>query len=289
MRRIPLLVAGMVAGVLPLTAVAQSGSRVEIRTRGDGTVICSRDGRTIDCATVRKDSERARTLAERRAADARARAEAARRRTDEARDRLRERIRDIPRRRVRDDTRPRIGIGGGADVRRFDSVDRYSGQLGVDFRGRSGIGIRPEVVYAWTDRQRASAPSVSCETCLALFAPYEYRSRSKLLGANLNATYAFLRGSPIRPYALGGIGVLVTQEVAPVLTSSAPLSGLPGTAFTYRTEGRNRTDIGLNAGAGLEFGRGPVRLFTEMRYYLLDRASTRGFSGMLPITAGLRF
>ena len=54
---------------------------------------------------------------------------------------------------------------------------------------------------------------------------------------------------------------------------------------------RNRTnvDLGLNAGAGLEFKIGPARLFTEFRYFLADPGNGAGYSGMLPITGGIRF
>ena len=216
-------------------------------------------------------------------------------RRDLERDRIRDRIRDRAlRSRTRYyDTRPRLSLGGGADIRRFDDVNRYVAHGGVDFRASSGLGMRPEVVFGWTDRQRETLPTIVCPACGALpvtSQTFELRSRSKMLGVNLDATYTMLRGSFVRPYVLGGVGVLSTRETVPVVATTTSLSSVQGaTALTYRTESHDRVDLGLNAGAGMEFGRGPVRLFTEFRYFLNDTPSARGFSGMLPITAGLRF
>src|SRR5688500_8008338 len=95
MRRssLPLLVAAgaLCAVTLPTAARAQRGSNIEIRTRGDGAVECRRDGRRVDCESLRGESARA---AE-RAADARRRAEEVRRREH---DREMARVRESTRR-----------------------------------------------------------------------------------------------------------------------------------------------------------------------------------------------
>jgi opacity protein-like surface antigen len=305
------------------TAGAQSSTRIEIQTDRDGNMRCYRNGRRIDCDDIRADRDRALERAREareareRAAEvrerARERADEARRRAEETRrwelDRLREQRERVDRereyarvrvvqapRRFYDDLRPRVTVGGGADIRRFDDVNRYVVAAGVDFHSSFGIGVRPEVVYAWSDRQREQLPAVVCAACTANqlgtvnTTAVELRSRSQMLGVNLNATYSFLRRSMVRPYVLGGIGVLSTREAFPIVASTVPLVGNPQiTTITYRTETRDHVDVGLNTGAGMEFGRGPVRLFTEFRYFLTDTPTTRGFSGMLPITAGLRF
>src|SRR5205085_1878060 len=80
--------------------------------------------------------------------------------------------------------------------------------------------------------------------------PAELRSRSRLLGVNLNATYSMLRGSFARPYLLGGVGVLTTREVVPVVSSVQPLAGNPQIMqVTYRSESRDHAELGLNAAA----------------------------------------
>jgi hypothetical protein len=208
---------------------------------------------------------------------------------DRDRERARERARELQRRRSLD-LRPSVSLGGGADIRRFDDVNRYVVNGGVEFRTRFGLGVRPEVLYGWSDRQTEQLPLVICATCSALPPTVTLRSRSQMLGVNLNATYTMLRSSPVRPYLLGGVGVLSTREVTPVVATTQVVGGSPAAQqVTYTTSSRDRVDLGLNAGAGMEFGRGPVRLFTEFRYFLNDTPSARGFSGMLPITAGLRF
>jgi hypothetical protein len=272
----------------------------------------------VDCESLRSDIARAEQRSRERAEEARRRTDEARRRVEDQRrrveeqrlrdrERAEERMREVRRsleatraravaaqRRAWDDYRPRVSLGGGADIRRFDDVNRYLATAAVDFRSRSGLGLRPEVLFAWSDRQRELLPSVVCPACapnigLPDLGPVELRSRSKMLGVALSGTYGFLRGSPIRPYVLGGVGVLSTREVTPIVSTQQALPGTPGGAIvTYRLDTRDRVNLGLNAGGGLEFGRGPVRVFTEFRYFLNDVATPRGFSGMLPITAGLR-
>jgi hypothetical protein len=280
--------------------------RIEIRQDGRGNIECYRNGRRVDCESIRSERDRAlesSRAARERAADARRYADDARRRADEIRQRELDRVQEIrrdaelsrlraARQRRSYDYRPRVSLGGGADMRRFNDVNRYLASAGVDFHGSDGLGMRPEVVYGWTDRQSEPLQTIVCPACTTLptQAPAELRSRSRLLGVNLNATYTMLRGSFARPYLLGGVGVLTTREVVPVVSGVQPLNGNPQISqVTYRSESHDHADLGLNAGAGLEFGRGPVRLFTEFRYFLTDTPTARGFSGMLPIAAGVRF
>jgi hypothetical protein len=223
--------------------------------------------------------ERARRLTEER------RTTELRRTLDREREvRLREqRARDL-RRRYRDEWRPRVSLSGGMDIREFDGADdRYLVQGGVDFRTRSGLGMRPEVTYAWTDRGGTQVAVGAGGTPVGTIAV----GRTQALGVMLNATYTFFRTSMVRPYVLGGPGVLSTR-IAPVRAADIVIQ--PGTPTTLpSTAARHEFDVGLNAGAGLEMALGPVRLFTETRYFLTDSPVARGFSGMVPITAGIRF
>ena len=231
--------------------------------------------------------ESARRAAESRARLARERAE----RDREARERA---ARSAAERRRRDDWgdsyRPRITLGGGIDVRDFGGEgDRYVLQGGVDFRSRSGFGVRPEVLFAWSESASASE-LFSCPTCSSVLPPSlaqvsSTRGRSRMIGIAVNGTYTLARSSPVRPYLLSGIGVFSTRAPQPTVISFAP-GGTTNTQADVRF--RNDVDVGLTAGAGLEFDAGPVRLFTEFRYLLTDQQRPRGFSGMLPLTAGLR-
>ena len=231
--------------------------------------------------------EAARRAAETRARLARERAE----RDREARERA---ARAAAERRRRDDWgdsyRPRITVGGGIDVRDFGGEgDRYVVQGGVDFRSRSGFGVRPEVIFAWSE-SASTSELFSCPTCSSALPPSlaqvsSTRGRSRMIGIAVNGTYTLARSSPVRPYLLSGIGVFSTRAPQPTVISVAP-GGTISTQADVRF--RNDVDVGLTAGAGLEFDAGPVRLFTEFRYLLTDQQRPRGFSGMLPLTAGLR-
>jgi opacity protein-like surface antigen len=188
-----------------------------------------------------------------------------------------------------DSYRPRVSLGGGIDVRDFGGDgDRYVVQGGVDFRSRSGFGVRPELLFAWSE----SSPTgllLPCPTCSAILPGTASQTtgtgRSRMIGVAVTGTYTLARSSPVRPYLLSGLGVFSTrtpQTVVTQLTTGTTPSFQSGTQF------RNDLDVGLTAGGGLEFDLGPVRLFTEFRYLLTDQARPRGFSGMLPLTAGLR-
>lgn len=193
----------------------------------------------------------------------------------------------------RDGDRPRITVGGGLDVRQFGgSDDRYVVHGGVDFRTRSGLGVRPEVLFAWGD---APAQSVGCpidRLCVDRppvgLVPTTTGGRSRMLGVAVNGTYTFARSSPVRPYVLSGLGVFSTRspEIGGIVVQLPGLSAQPAAQVSRRF--RNDVDIGLTTGAGLEFDLGPISLFTEFRYLLTDQPRPAGFSGMLPLTVGLR-
>jgi opacity protein-like surface antigen len=223
---------------------------------------------------ARERAEEARERARERArADARRAAEQ-RQRVLEQRLQERERaLREAARRRQDgwgDSYRPRVSLGGGLDVREFGGQDdRYVVQAGVDFRTRSGLGVRPELLFGWTEA--ATQPA---------------RGRSRILGVAVNGTYTLARSSPVRPYLLSGLGVFSTRspQTSAALVNPVP----PSLAAQQATSFRNDIDVGLTAGAGLEFDLGPVRLFGEFRYLLTDQPRANGFGGMLPLTAGLR-
>ncbi len=220
-----------------------------------------------------------------RAEEARERAERAERER-RAREALAERRRRDD---WRDAYRPRVSLGGGFDVRSFGGDDnRYLVQGGVDFRSRTGLGVRPELLFAWTD-PTANLPIVPCPACggqpLINLAPT--RGRSRMIGVAVSGTYTLARSSPVRPYLMSGLGVFSTRTplVVVMIVGTTP-AGTP--SYQADVGWRNDVDVGLTAGAGLEFDLGPARLFTEFRYLLTDQPRLRGFGGMMPLTAGLR-
>ncbi|MDF1501420.1 hypothetical protein [Roseisolibacter sp. H3M3-2] len=233
------------------------------------------EDRARERARIRAEEtrERQRRLAEQRREEARRQAElrqrqARERALREAEARRRDRMRDD----YRDYYRPRVSLGGGMDVREFGGDgDRFLVQGGVDFRSRSGLGVRPEVLVAWTESRTARSGS---DLVVA--------GRSRLIGVAVSGTYSFLRSSPVRPYLISGLGVFSTRTPGPEVVFTPGGGSQPASRF------RNDVDVGLNAGGGLEFDAGPVRLFTEFRYLLTDQPRLNGFGGMMPLTIGLR-
>jgi hypothetical protein len=282
--RVPLIVACTLAA----TASAAAGQ--------------SRDRwREADERARRQRLEREREARE-RDEDARERAREQARRVAEQRQRVaRERLererelREATARRRRDgwsdSYRPRVSLGGGLDVRRFGGEDdRYVLQGGVDFRSRSGLGVRPEVIFGWSERGTAQQPVLVGGAPAGPSQGAPVAGRSRILGVAVSGTYTLARSSPVRPYVLSGLGVFSTRSPQLQISAIGPAlqTGVaPGTLQTA-TRFRNDVDVGLTAGAGLEFDLGPARLFTEFRYLLTDQPRVNGFGGMLPLTVGLR-
>jgi hypothetical protein len=171
-----------------------------------------------------------------------------------------------------DPNRPLIGIGGGFDTRNVDDDDvRYVVQGSVDFGGRkSGLGIRPEVIYTWRDSDMNAVNGLT------------FSQRSRSFGVNVNATYRFGHSESVRPYLLSGIGVFSTRSTGGAVA--------PGGQVLPQVGSGSNVALGLNGGAGLEFRIAALRLFAEYRYFLADPSTGGGsFSGMLPLTVGIRF
>jgi len=101
---------------------------------------------------------------------------------------------------------------------------------------------------------------------------------SRMLGATANAMFAFPSASPLRPYLLAGPGVYNGKTTIDGLGSSD-----------------SETKLGLNAGAGFDFGMGKAQLFAEARFHAILKGTVDATSGeektayMIPLTVGLRF
>ena len=84
--------------------------------------------------------------------------------------------------------------------------------------------------------------------------------------------------SPLRPYLLAGPGLYSGKTTIDGLGSS-----------------ESQTKLGLNAGAGFDFGMGKAQLFAEARFHAILKGTVDVTSGdektayMIPLTVGLRF
>lgn len=286
--RIPVLVAcTLAATATAATAQSSDRRRAEAERARRERLVREREAREEREYQARlRERDQARRAAEQRVRLARERAERERR--------TREALAARRRSDWRDSYRPRVSLGGGFDVRSFGGDDnRYLVQGGVDFRSRSGLGVRPEVLFAWTDRT-SNLGFVPCAVCggdqpLGVAQPTT-RGRSRMIGVAVSGTYTLARSSPVRPYLLSGLGVFSsrTPQVAVTLVDAGIQPAVFPPTYQADVRWRNDIDVGLTAGGGLEFDLGPARLFTEFRYLLTDQPRLRGFGGMMPLTAGLR-
>jgi hypothetical protein len=156
-----------------------------------------------------------------------------------------------------------LGIGGGAaipvgkmsDVQKTGVNGLVSLALGV---AELPIGIRIDGIYDKLPRSDAALPVGSPSTA-------DFR----IMGILGNVVYAF-SGTSVKTYLIAGGGLYNTR---------------------FDTDGaKSENHLGLNAGAGMTFGLGPIASFLETRYHFISRQPAQG--GVLhfvPITFGFMF
>jgi hypothetical protein len=157
-----------------------------------------------------------------------------------------------------------IGIGGGAAIPvgklRDTQVTGFNGIITLAFGTPDlPIGVRFDGIYNNFSRKNVvSAPRGTTNT-------YGFR----IAGLLANAIYAF-PGTSVKSYIIAGGGYYNTKlDVAGSKSENHP---------------------GLNAGAGLTFGLGPVASFIEARYHFISREPTKGgVIHFVPVTFGLMF
>jgi outer membrane protein with beta-barrel domain len=157
-----------------------------------------------------------------------------------------------------------IGIGGGAAI----PVGKLSNTQITGFNGIIAlalgvpdlpIGVRVDGIYNNFSRKNVTSPQGGATNT------YGFR----ITGLLANVVYAF-PGTSVKSYILAGGGFYNTKlDVAGSTSENHP---------------------GLNAGAGLTFGLGPVASFIESRYHFISREPTKGgVIHFVPITFGLMF
>lgn len=156
-----------------------------------------------------------------------------------------------------------FGIGGGAaipvgkmtDTQKTGVSGLVSLALGV---AELPIGIRIDGIYNKLPRKDGTLAVGSSGT-----------GSLRVLGVLGNAVYAF-SGTSVKTYLIAG-------------------GGLYNTRFDI-DDAKSANHFGLNAGAGMTFGFGPIASFIEARYHFISRQPAQG--GVLhfvPITFGFMF
>ncbi|MEP6689129.1 MAG: outer membrane beta-barrel protein [Gemmatimonadales bacterium] len=157
-----------------------------------------------------------------------------------------------------------FGVGGGIVV----PTGSLSDGTGTGWSGTAQLRVKPPV----------SPLGFQVDAFYTRFSLDGLDGHSRLLGGTANAVFAFPSASPIRPYLLAGPGLY---------NGKTTIDGLGSTEST--------TKLGMNAGAGFDFGMGQASLFAEARFHAIFKGAVDVTTGdekaayMIPITVGLRF
>jgi opacity protein-like surface antigen len=131
----------------------------------------------------------------------------------------------------------------------------------------NSLGLRAEGRYAINEEFSAGAD-------LTFFFPKEESNvKVSLFAINMNAFYNFYSNEDITAYAIGGLNIgIATVKV-------------PETTFGGQTYGgkSSNTEVGLNLGAGAEYGLDFGQLFGELKF-----AGVGGDADEFVVAAGIR-
>jgi hypothetical protein len=157
-----------------------------------------------------------------------------------------------------------VGIGGGPAIPvgklRNTQITGLNGILTLALGAPDlPIGVRFDGIYNNFSRKNVNTAQGGATST--------YRFR--ISGLLANAVYAF-PGTSVKTYIIAGGGIYNTKlDVAGA---------------------KSENHAGLNAGAGLTFGLGPIASFIESRYHFISRDPTKGgVIHFVPITFGLMF
>ena len=173
---------------------------------------------------------------------------------------------------------PQFGLGGGLMAPVGDYHATASGQgFNTAWHGLAllafklpalPVGFRIDATYGANSANDRLKDTLSA----ALGQPTD--EKTKLAGVSVNVTYPAARSAPVRPYAIGGVGLYHTT----ISTSTSASTG-----------DRAATKLAWNLGGGLAFALRGVTLFFEARYVNVAAVSGLPRTTFLPFTTGIRF
>jgi opacity protein-like surface antigen len=174
------------------------------------------------------------------------------------------------------DTKVQFGVAAGLAVPTGDYHAAASGEgfnsggealVFVTLKPQGRVGLRVDATYGANGANDQLKDSLTSR-----FGPPSDQ-RTKLLGANVDLTYAFGSGARVKPYVLAGVGV---YHVTISVTSGGSTARNGETKFAW------------NAGGGIIFGIRGVAVFAEARYVAVAALADLPRATFLPITAGIR-
>jgi opacity protein-like surface antigen len=149
----------------------------------------------------------------------------------------------------------------------FGSASQGMALVALQKRG-SAFGIRLDAVY--TKNPGNDSLNAALTTALG----QATTEQVKLLGANLDLTYALRSGRGPRPYVLAGLGL---YHVTIAVTSGGSTANDAATKPAW------------NLGAGMSYAFGPIAPFFEARYVAVSALSGYPRTTFIPFVLGVRF
>jgi len=173
---------------------------------------------------------------------------------------------------------PQFGLGGGLMAPVGDYHATASGQgFNTAWHGLAllafklpalPVGFRIDVTYG----ANSANDSLKAQLTTQLGEPTD--EKTKLAGVSVNVTYPASSSAPVRPYAIGGVGLYHTT----ISTSTSASTG-----------DHAATKLAWNLGGGLAFALRRVTLFFEARYVNVAAVPGLPRTTFLPFTTGIRF
>jgi opacity protein-like surface antigen len=165
-------------------------------------------------------------------------------------------------------TRPiKVGISGGISQPVGDAKDAY--KMGFDVGALAElhvpampVAVRGEFMYHRFNMQDAAASAFGATS-----------GNSRMLVGTANLIYSLPVPGMVKPYLIGGVGLYNGKSKLEVNGSSS--------------ESESSTDVGLNGGAGMEFGLAGLSTFVEARFHSVSTEGAR--TNFVPVTVGIKF
>jgi len=182
------------------------------------------------------------------------------------------------------------GISGGFAL----SVGSFGSRVhnGYDLTGEllilaqgAPVGIRLNAMYTHFG---------TASSALLNELPTATSGSASVLGALFDLVIGPPMGTGFHPYTLLGAGaydriISVTRTAGQPVTFNDPYWGFKSQTISSATTSLDKTELklGVNYGAGIAVGLGPIALFAEIRYHIIY--TNVSHTNLLPITLGLRF
>lgn len=194
---------------------------------------------------------------------------------------------------------PRVSVAGAFDARNNgrSEPEMYLGLATLEWTTRlTGLALRVDGFYAARDRLTRFEPTCgpTCDPLPGTNNISFLSSKVTAAGALVGVTYDVRRSGAFRPYILGSVGAVRSNDRFTTGVTSTTLPCVnPCTIIPLGAPSHQRSERPLSAaaqvGLGLVYSWRWFSVFGETRYMAVDYANTRGLNGAVPVSLGVRF